>query len=88
MEYMDSLVKGISLLIDRSLNTLSGLEEDQLIHMVVKNDFGDGRCQGMMDITMLLNGMLKCIENSSLGARSFIFLHSKVKSIFSIPILL
>ena len=35
MEYMDSLVKEISLLIGRSLNALSGLEEDQLTHTVV-----------------------------------------------------
>ena len=42
----------------------------------------------MMIITMLLNGMLKCIENSSLGSRSFIFLHSKIKGTTGIPIVL
>jgi len=55
---------------------------------MIENDFSDGRCQGIIVITMLLNDILKCIENSSLGARSFIFLYSKVEGTTGILILL
>jgi len=37
---------------------------------------------------MFLNGMLKSIENCSLGSRGAISLHSKCKSFAWIPILL
>ena len=38
-----------------------------------------------MVVAIFFNGMLKGIENISLGSRAFIFLHSKIKCFPGIP---
>lgn len=55
---------------------------NQLTHMVVQDDTSDDILQDIMfTTTMLLNGMLKGIENSGLSARCLIFFYSKIKDI-------
>ena len=48
----------------------------------------DAVLQGLMIITMLLDGILQSLENSSLSSRLLIFFYSKFNSILCLVVLL
>ena len=54
--------------------------KEQHTHLIIYNDINDNIGQGIMIITMLLNGILKGIDNSSLDPRVLICIDSKLQS--------
>ena len=54
--------------------------KEQHTHLIIYNDINDDLAQGIMIITMLLNGILKRIDNSSLDPRVLICTDSKLQS--------
>ena len=62
--------------------------KEQHTHLIVYNDINNVLAQGIMIITMLLNGILKGIDNSSLDARLLICIDSKLQSMLWILVTL
>ena len=54
--------------------------KEQHTHLIIYNDINDDLAQGIMIITMLLNDILKGIDNSSLDPRALICIDSKLQS--------
>ena len=54
--------------------------KEQHTHLIIYNDINDDLAQGIMIITMLLNDILKGIDNSSLDPRVLICIDSKLQS--------
>ena len=62
--------------------------KEQHTHLIIYNDVNDDLAQGIMIITMLLNGILKGIDNSSLDPRVLICIDSKLQSMPGIHVTL
>ena len=60
----------------------------QHTHLIFYNDINNVLAQGIMIITMLLNGILKGIDNSSLDPRLLIYIDSRLQSMLWILVTL